>query len=54
MASSKQSAKTGKSHVSPQVREYLSENGKKGGEATRELIEAGKEALGVTNTKKKK
>lgn len=52
MTSTKQPAKTGK--VSPQVHDYLSENGKKGGETTRELVEAGKEAMGIKASDKKK
>lgn len=47
-------SKTTKSNVPAAVRDYLSENGRKGGEATRELIEAGKEALGKTEKKKSK
>jgi hypothetical protein len=32
--------------VSEEVRRFLSQNGKKGGQRTKELIEAGKEAMG--------
>jgi len=32
--------------VSEEIRRFLSENGKKGGKKTRELIQAGKEATG--------
>jgi hypothetical protein len=32
--------------VSEEVRRFLSQNGKKGGQRTKELIQAGKEAMG--------
>lgn len=43
-SSRSQSSKT--PAVSEEVRRFLSQNGKKGGQKTKELIQAGKEAMG--------
>jgi hypothetical protein len=43
---SKYRSNTSSPAVSEEVRRFLSQNGKKGGQRTKELIEAGKEAMG--------
>ena len=41
----RQSDRDSKPALSDEVRRFLSRNGKKGGQRTRELIQAGKEAM---------